>query len=195
MSTSGYLGPSVETVILHTINLKNIDKKFSKEFTIGFGNSNSLSDKKQSEFLGFVYYIVSKIETSVPREISTLFKYKGYCCLYYQMSGEKKMFMVNSTNGEKMEYFFVVPKGDDITSKGMDFIQPLFDKVETITSTPASSSKNLLTTPGPGSSSKISPTTPGTPGTPGTPVSLKLFTPGGTATAGYTPLKYNNGAV
>jgi len=192
----GHLGPSVETVVLHTINLKTIDKNFSKKYTIGFGDSKYASNTEQSEFLGFVDSIVSKIKTGV-REISTLFKYKNYCCLYYHIPqlDETNMFMVKPIDDdETMEYLIVVPDGvDHITARDISLIKPLFDKVETRTLTLlGSSSKSKMKTPG---SSSKSPYTPGSSSkskmkTPGSSSKSPLFTPGGTATAGYESISF-----
>ena len=164
----GHFGPSVETVVLHTINFKKIDQNFSKNFTIGFGESKYFSNKEQSEFLGFVSFIVSKIKTG-QHEISTLFKYKNYCCLYYYTpeTNETNMFIVKTTDEKDfMEYLIVVPGEVAMPPESIN-LKNLFDKVGARAPiTPGPSSKNITKTPR-------------------TSIRSPDYTPGGHATAGY----------
>jgi len=216
--SSGHLGPSVESVVLHTINLKNIGQRLSPKFIIGSGNSKYTSNVEQTDFLGFVLEIISKIKPGV-HEISTIFRYRDYSCLYYSENNQTYIFMIEATDDEKvMGYFYAVPEGFE-SPQDISILKPLFDKAKSgipktqipTSTTPGSSSKAKMKSPTPTStstpgsssskakmtpvsfSSKAKMTIPGSASSSTTPGSASssttpLYTPGGTATMSYTPM-------
>ena len=100
-----YSGPDVENVVMHTIKLQYIDPKFSKNFTLGFGDNAYTSNEEESKLLGFVDYIAFK--NLKPPKIITFFKYKNYNCLFYHLLDESNMFIVKSVDGTNNKDYLI----------------------------------------------------------------------------------------
>ena len=180
-----HLGPDVENVVMHTINLKYINPKFSKKFTLGFGDNSYMSNEEESKLLGFVESIAFR--NLEPNEISTFFKYKNYTCLFYHLKelGESNMFIVESVDDvNRKDYLIAVAEGEEnIGTRDVTKIQNLFDYStikyeELLLKTPSSSSK-IPKTPQASSSKTPSAASPFS----------QFYSPGGHTQGAYSPYK------
>lgn len=209
-SGPGHLGPDVENVVMHTINLKYIDPKFSKKFTLGFGDNSYTSNEEESKLLGFVESVAFK--NLEPSEISTFFKYKNSTCLFYHLKilGETNLFIVETSDSSLLKNYLIAvsEEEENISSRDISILQKLFadsnikNKISSSTTpkTPASSSTtsktpaSSSTTPKTPASSSKTPKTPAssskTPKTPFAPSPFSQFySPGLTAMGAYSPFK------